>query len=218
LFIGHSTTLKGSVHIVEKPHNLLVGIDEAGRGPLAGPVVSAAVIIEQKVDGVKDSKRLSAPKREALYNLIIKESIAFGIGVASPKEIDKINILKATLLSMRRAVESMKFDYLYKHGKPIKEAMIFVDGNRIIPEIRFPQKAVIGGDRKIYEISAASIIAKVTRDRMMKAFSKRYPDYGFERHKGYATLLHREMIKKFGVSDIHRRSFLRKLNEENSLW
>lgn len=218
MFTGRSITLKGYVHIVEKPRSLVIGVDEAGRGPLAGPVVSTAVIIKEKIDGVKDSKCLSASRREALFNLIVNKAIAFGIGVASPKEIDNFNILRATLLSMKRAIESLNLNYFYRNGEFIKEARVFVDGNKIIPEVKFHQKAVIGGDRKIYEISAASIIAKVTRDRMMKSFSKKYPVYAFERHKGYATPLHREMIKKYGISEIHRRSFLKKLNEENSLW
>jgi ribonuclease HII len=203
---------------VAKHHKYIIGIDEAGRGPLAGPVVSAAVIIEDKIDGVKDSKCLSASKREALLSLIKEKAISYGIGVSSPEEIDSFNILNATFLSMKRAVNSLNTNYTLKYGKPIKYAVLLVDGNKTIPGVVYPQKSIVKGDRIIYQISAASIIAKVTRDRMMKALGKKFPAYLFEKHKGYATLLHRETIKKFGITKIHRRSFLKKQNEKNSLW
>jgi len=218
LFTGHSIILKDFAHIVEKIHKFVIGVDEAGRGPLAGPVVSAAVIIEEKIDGVKDSKCLSQKRREALFNLIIEKAVAFGVGVSSPEEIDTINILNATLLSMKRAVRSVSLNYLLKSGKLLKNAVVLVDGNKTIPRVKFSQKSIVGGDRKIYEISAASIVAKVTRDRMMVVFDRKYPVYEFVKHKGYATLLHKEMIKKYGISEIHRRTFLKKLNEKNSLW
>ncbi len=190
-----------------------IGIDEAGRGPLAGPVVSAAVIIKKRIKGVKDSKALTPKARDVLFQQIIDNSIAFGIGLSTPEEIDKINILKATLLSMQRALASLQMNYRMKFGKEIVNALVLVDGNKTVPDITFPEKAIVKGDVKIYEISASSIIAKVTRDRVMTALSKKYPDYGFEKHKGYATESHRKAILQFGPSKIHRRTFLRKLNE-----
>ncbi len=190
-----------------------IGIDEAGRGPLAGPVVSAAVIIKKRIKGVKDSKALTPKARDVLFQQIIDNSIAFGIGLSTPEEIDKINILKATLLSMQRALASLQMNYRMKFGKEIVNALVLVDGNKTVPDITFPEKAIVKGDAKIYEISASSIIAKVTRDRVMTALSKKYPDYGFEKHKGYATESHRKAILQFGPSKIHRRTFLRKLNE-----
>ncbi|MGC9125754.1 MAG: ribonuclease HII [Caldisericaceae bacterium] len=192
---------------------LTIGIDEAGRGPLAGPVVAAAVIIDKKIEGVRDSKTLSPEARDFLFNLIIENAIAFGIGVSSQAEIDSINILQATFLSMRRAVDSLHMCYRLKHGKDIAKAIVLVDGNKTIPMLNVAQKAVVEGDASVYEISAASIVAKVTRDRIMESLAKRYPQYGFERHKGYATVEHRKAILKYGPCEIHRKTFLRKLYE-----
>jgi ribonuclease HII len=196
-----------------KSPKFTIGVDEAGRGPLAGPVVSAAVIINKKIEGIKDSKTLSAKARDTLFELIINNSIAFGIGISSQSEIDSMNILQATLLSMRRAIDSLYMCYNLKSGKEIEKATILVDGNKTIPGLKLPQRAVIDGDAKIYEISAASIIAKVTRDRIMQSLSKKYPEYGFGRHKGYATYEHRKAIVKYGPCEIHRKTFLRKLYE-----
>ncbi|MGC8722080.1 MAG: ribonuclease HII [Caldisericaceae bacterium] len=192
---------------------LTIGIDEAGRGPLAGPVVAAAVIIDKKIEGVKDSKTLSPEARDFLFDLIIKNAIAFGIGVSSQAEIDSINILQATFLSMRRAVDSLHMCYRLKHGKDIAKAIVLVDGNKTIPMLDNAQKAIVDGDASVYEISAASIVAKVTRDRIMESLAKKYPQYGFERHKGYATAEHRKAILKYGPCEIHRKTFLRKLYE-----
>ncbi len=192
---------------------LTVGIDEAGRGSLAGPVVSAAVIIEEKIAGVNDSKSLTSDMREALFHLILNGAVSFGIGVASCKEIDRINILNATFLSMRRAIDSLFLNYRKRFGSELSDFMLLVDGNKKIKGIVYPQRAIISGDKIVYEISAASIVAKVTRDRIMESLSKKYPVYGFEQHKGYATKSHIEKIVEFGPSEIHRRTFLRRVME-----
>ncbi len=191
----------------------VIGVDEAGRGPLAGPVVSAAVIITEKIDGVKDSKSLSEKQREALFYLITEKCVAFGVGLSSPEEIDKINILNASLLSMKRAVYSL-FTNLKNNGAEVpKNFIVLVDGNRKIKDFPFPQETIVKGDSKIYEISAASIIAKVVRDRMMCAFAKFYPEYDFCKNKGYPTPAHKKAVKLYGPSPIHRLSF-RGVNEQ----
>ena len=201
----------------EKNHKIIIGVDEAGRGPLAGPVVAGAVIIEEKIDGVKDSKSLSEKKREALFTIIKEKCVAFGVGIASPQEIDEMNILNASLLSMKRAVNSLEM-YLKNRGLRLgNNVMVLVDGNKKIKELGLPQKTVVKGDSKIYQISAGSIIAKVVRDRMMCSFSKRYPQYNFCKHKGYPTKEHKLLIKKYGASDIHRKSF-RGVNEQSLPW
>lgn len=180
----------------------LAGVDEAGRGPLAGPVVAAAIIFPPYffIPGVKDSKRISAKKREELYPLLVEASVSYGIGIVSHKEIDRINIRQATFKAMRKALGSLK----------IKPEYIIFDGYEL-PEKLFPQEAIVGGDRHSFTIAAASIIAKVTRDRIMLEYHHHYPNYGFDRHKGYGTAFHREMIQKYGPSPIHRRSFLSKI-------
>ncbi|MEA3313775.1 MAG: ribonuclease HII [Caldisericota bacterium] len=185
----------------------IIGVDEAGRGPLAGPVVSAAVIIEERIDGIKDSKILSKRKREILFCSIQEKSIAFGVGIASSEEIDQFNILNASLLSMERAIKSLELCYFYHFNSPLENAIVLVDGLFKIPDIPYPQVAIVKGDNKIFEISAASIIAKVVRDRMMYSFGKRYPEYKLGTHKGYPTRRHRELVKLYGPSPIHRRSF-----------
>lgn len=197
--------------IVVRTHKTVIGIDEAGRGPLAGPVVSSAVIIKKRIPEVADSKSLTSEKREALFNLILNEAVAFGIGIASVEEIEKMNILNATLLSMKRALNSLLLCYKMKYGEEISDFIVLIDGNRKIKEVNYPQKTIVSGDKSIYEISAASIIAKVVRDRIMKSYSKRYPDYGFEIHKGYATEFHREQVLKLGPCPIHRKKFLTNL-------
>lgn len=181
---------------------VICGIDEAGRGPLAGPVYAAAVILKkgQTIEGVNDSKKLSEKKREALYNKIIDECLAYAIGVADEKEIDEINILQATFLAMKRAVD----------GLSIKPDCALVDGNQI-PPLDCSVTTVIKGDSKSESIAAASILAKVARDRYMLDMAKKYPQYCFEKHKGYGTKLHYEMIEKHGICDIHRKSFLKKV-------
>lgn len=181
---------------------VICGIDEAGRGPLAGPVYAAAVILKkgQTIEGVNDSKKLSEKKREALYNKIIDECLASAIGVADEKEIDEINILQATFLAMKRAAD----------GLSIKPDCALVDGNQI-PPLDCSVMTVIKGDSKSESIAAASILAKVARDRYMLEMAQKYPQYCFEKHKGYGTKLHYEMIEKYGICDIHRKSFLKKV-------
>jgi ribonuclease HII len=191
---------------------LKIGIDEAGRGPLAGPVVSAAVIIEQRIEGVKDSKKLIPKKRSLLFNEIINHAIAFGVGTASVEEIESLNILNATFLSMRRAIDSLLLSYKKQFGEIYPEDFIvLVDGNKPIPDIPFKVKAIVKGDNLIYEISCASIIAKVYRDNIMVALANAYPQYGFEKNKGYGTKEHFEALKKFGISPVHRKKFVRGL-------
>ena len=181
----------------------VAGIDEAGRGPLAGPVVAAAVILDERrpIDGLADSKKLTPELREELAPLIEARALAFAVAWADAAEIDRLNILQATFLAMRRAV----------FGLRLCPASIEVDGNRL-PNLMFygiPMNgmAIIGGDDRIAAISAASILAKVHRDRMMRTLDRIYPDYGFCRHKGYATLEHRERIVRFGPCQQHRKSF-----------
>lgn len=181
---------------------VVCGIDEAGRGPLAGPVYAAAVILPKGhiVEGVNDSKKISEKKRDMLYDKIIEECVDYSIGIATEKEIDEINILQATFLAMRRAVE----------GLSVKPDIALIDGNKT-PNLDIEQRAIIKGDSKSANISAASIIAKVSRDRYMLEMAEKYPEYQFEKHKGYGTKLHYEMIEKYGVSPIHRITFLKKL-------
>lgn len=176
----------------------VAGIDEAGRGPLAGPVVAAAVILDpvQPILGLKDSKLLTAAKREALFTEIQNKSIAFSVGFATVAEIDQINILQATLLAMQRAFA----------GLAIKPHKALIDGNKA-PKLPCETVTIIQGDQLEPAISAASILAKVTRDREMIEMDKKYPEYGFARHKGYATSEHFEALEKHGPCDIHRRSF-----------
>ena len=180
---------------------VVCGIDEAGRGPLAGPVYAATVILPKGhiVEGVNDSKKISEKKRDMLYDKIIEECVDYSIGVATEKEIDEINILQATFLAMRRAVE----------GLSVKPDIALIDGNKT-PNLDIEQRAIIKGDSKSANISAASIIAKVSRDRYMLEMAEKYPEYQFEKHKGYGTKLHYEMIEKYGVSPIHRITFLKK--------
>jgi ribonuclease HII len=177
---------------------LIAGVDEAGRGPLAGPVVSAAVILDPKhaISGLKDSKQLSTLQREALYEVICDKALAYGIGRAEVWEIDTLNILQATLLSMRRAVLQL----------PIKPSMVYIDGQHC-PILPYPMRAIVKGDSLIQAISAASIIAKVTRDRLMMQYHQAYPEYGFDGHKGYPTALHRALLASKGPCAIHRQSF-----------
>lgn len=178
------------------------GIDEAGRGPLAGPVCAAAVLLPEGlvIDGLNDSKKLSEKKRELLFPVIEKNALAFGIGFADEKEIDEINILQATFLAMRRAFDAMqrRCDY------------VLVDGNRM-PPMPVPGETVVKGDAKSPSIAAASILAKVSRDRVMLEYAKQYPEYQFEKHKGYGTKAHVEALRAFGPSPIHRRTFLKKI-------
>ncbi len=183
-------------------YDIVCGVDEAGRGPLAGPVYAAAVVLKkgQTIEGVNDSKKLSEKKREELFDKIVSECSAFSVGTASEREIDEINILQATFLAMKRAVNSLS----------IKPDIALVDGNQT-PPLDCAVKTVIKGDAKSESIAAASIIAKVSRDRYMKEMAAKYPEYQFEKHKGYGTKLHYEMIEKYGTCEIHRKSFLKKV-------
>lgn len=178
------------------------GVDEAGRGPLVGAVVAGAVVLDPNhpIEGLKDSKTLTAARREYLYEQIIEKAKAWGIGEASPVEIDQINILQATMLAMRRAVEDLKT----RLGAWPDIALI--DGNRC-PELPIATQAIVKGDAKEPAISAASILAKVTRDRQMQILHERHPQYGFAQHMGYPTEAHFAALKAFGVCEEHRRSF-----------
>lgn len=177
---------------------LLAGVDEAGRGPLAGPVVAAAVILDdqQPIAGLADSKKLTARKREALFDEIRAKALCCCIAEASVEEIDTLNILQATMLAMRRAVEGLR----------LKPAMVQVDGNRI-PVLSVPAQAIVKGDAKVAAISAASILAKVHRDRLCVQLHEAYPQYGFDVHKGYPTAAHLEALQVHGATLAHRRSF-----------
>lgn len=187
---------------MNKGFKTVCGVDEAGRGPLAGPVYAAAVIlpVETEIAGLNDSKKLSKKKREELFDIINDVAISVSVGTASEKEIDEINILNATFLAMKRAVE----------GLEISPDYAIIDGNRA-PNLEIPTETVVKGDGKVMSVAAASIIAKVSRDRFMLKMAEQYPEYQFEKHKGYGTRLHYEMIEKYGVSPIHRKSFLKKV-------
>ena len=176
----------------------IAGIDEAGRGPLAGPVVAAAVIFPSKVNipGLNDSKKLSANKREELFPKIQEISVAFGLAVVDQKVIDKINILQAARLAMKQAVETLK----------ITPGLLLIDGNQKI-DSTLNQWTIVKGDSRSLSIAAASVLAKVTRDRIMDSYHKLYPQYEFNRHKGYGTRLHRNLIQEHGPCPIHRRTF-----------
>lgn len=176
----------------------IAGVDEAGRGPLAGPVVAAAVILNPDIEiaGLTDSKLLTAVKREALFSRIQETALAWGVGRADFDEIDRVNILQATLLAMQRAVFALS----------IKPSLVLIDGNQK-PPLPYEVKTIVKGDLTEPAISAASIIAKVTRDHEMMCFDKAYPEYGFARHKGYGTAEHLAALKKYGPCPIHRRSF-----------
>jgi len=181
-----------------KGYHLIAGIDEAGRGPLAGPVVAACVILPEGccIEGINDSKKLSPAKREALYDIITKQAVSYGIGIVDEKCIDEINILNATKLAMKKAVEQMD----------PKPDILLIDAVRL-EDIGIPQISITKGDALSISIAAASIIAKVTRDRMIEAMDSLYPEYGFKKHKGYGTAEHINAIKKYGICPIHRISF-----------
>ena len=189
----------------EKLHSngvkLIAGIDEAGRGPLAGPVVVGIAIMPENsmIEGVNDSKKVSEKKREKLYDLITQDAIAWNVGIADQNEIDEINILNATKLALTRAIDGLK----------IKPDLILVDALTNINTLGIPYKSIIKGDAKEYSIAAASILAKVTRDRMMREYDEIYPQYGFSGHKGYGTAKHIAAIKEYGPCILHRKSFIK---------
>ena len=186
-------------------YQYICGVDEAGRGPLCGPVAAAAVIMPKDsfIDGVNDSKKLTEKKREALYEQIIKEAIAYYVCLIDNKEIDEINILNATLKAMETAI----------NGLSVKADFALIDGNRN-KGITTPNQTVVKGDAKSYSIACASILAKVTRDRLMEEYDKMYPEYGFSKHKGYGTKAHYEAIENYGITPIHRKTFLKKILEK----
>ena len=190
----------------ENGYNVVCGVDEAGRGPLAGPVFAAAVILPENYSHeiLNDSKKLSEKKRDIVYDDIIRDAVAYSVGIATEKEIDDINILNATFLAMKRAVD----------GLSIKPDLAYIDGNQY-PKTGVKEVTIIKGDSKCMSVAAASIIAKVSRDRFMLKIAEEYPQYQFEKHKGYGTKLHYEMIEQHGVSPVHRKSFLKKILGEN---
>lgn len=184
-----------------KGYKLVCGVDEAGRGPLAGPVCAAAVILPDncEIEGLNDSKKISEKKREALFDIIKEKAIAYSIAYGSLEEIEEYNILEATYLAMNRAIV----------GLNTKADFALIDGNRVPKGIKIPCETVVKGDSKSCSIAAASILAKVTRDRLMLEYDKKYPQYLFAQHKGYGTKAHYEAIKQHGVCEIHRLSFLK---------
>ena len=188
----------------EKGYKVICGCDEAGRGPLAGPVVAAAVVLPMGlvIEGLNDSKKLTEKKREALFEIIKTEALAYSISSASVEEIEEINILNASMLAMKRAVDSLS----------VKADLALIDGN-IARGFDIDAVPVIKGDAKSPSIAAASILAKVTRDRMLYEYDKLYPEYGFAKHKGYSTKLHMDKIRELGALPIHRRDFLKFLNK-----
>ena len=189
--------------IYDEGITLLCGVDEAGRGPLAGPVCAAAVILPRNcvIPGLNDSKKLTEKKREALYDVILESAVSCGIAFATVEEIEEHNILVATFMAMNRAIAQLA---------PRPE-LALIDGNRNT-DIRLPSRCIVGGDGKCADIAAASVLAKVTRDRYMLHMAEQYPEYGFEKHKGYGTKAHYEAIRQYGPSPIHRPSFLRKMH------
>lgn len=185
-----------------KGYKSVCGVDEAGRGPLAGHVCAAAVILPEGViiDGVNDSKKLSEKKRESLFDVIREQALSYSIAYATVDEIEEINILNATMLAMRRAID----------GLEIKADYAMIDGNKI-PPIDIDAECIVKGDAKSMSIACASILAKVSRDRLLYKYAEEYPMYGFDKHKGYGTKVHREAILKYGPCPYHRKSFLKKL-------
>jgi len=184
----------------------ICGIDEAGRGPLAGPVVAAACILpkDAEIFYLNDSKKLTEERRELLFDEIKEKAVSFGIGIVDEKDIDELNILQATFKAMRLAISSLKYT----------PSLVMVDGSMKIPELDLRQINIVKGDARSVSIAAASILAKVTRDRMMKEYDKLYPEYGFSKHKGYGTAEHITAIKTIGPCDIHRRSFIKNFSKD----
>lgn len=185
-------------------YKFICGVDEAGRGPLAGPVCAAAVIlpVDCEIEGLNDSKKLSEKKRELLFDVITEKAVAYCVAYGTLEEIEKYNILEATYLAMNRAIE----------GLSQKTDFALIDGNRIPKGISVPCETVVKGDMKSCSIAAASILAKVTRDRLMIEYAQKYPQYNFQKHKGYGTKEHYEAIKQHGVCEIHRLSFLKNVH------
>ncbi len=184
----------------------ICGVDEAGRGPLAGPVCAAAVILPQglEIEGLNDSKKLSEKKREALFDVITEKAIDYCVAYGTLEEIEEHNILNATYFAMNRAIEGLK-----------KVDFALIDGNRIPTDIKVQSAAIVKGDAKSMSVAAASILAKVSRDRLLLEYDKKYPQYQFAKHKGYGTKLHTDLIKQYGPCEIHRLSFLKNILGDN---
>lgn len=191
----------------QEGYSFICGCDEAGRGPLCGPVVAAAVILREGdvIEGLNDSKKLTEKKREKLFDIIKERALAYAIAEATNKEIDEINILNASMLAMRRAVEAL----------PIKADFALIDGN-CSRGFEIPTETVVGGDAKSYSIAAASILAKVTRDRQCAELDREYPEYGIAKHKGYPTKDHMNAVRKYGVAPIYRKTFLKFLDKDDA--
>ena len=181
----------------------ICGVDEAGRGPLAGPVCAAAVILPAGavIEGLDDSKKLTEKKRERLYDIIKETAVAYSVAYGTLEEIETVNILEATYLAMNRAIE----------GLSVKPDFALIDGNRVPRGIKIPCETVVKGDSRSMSVAAASVLAKVTRDRLMLEYDKKYPEYNFKKHKGYGTKEHTELIKQYGPCEIHRLSFLKNI-------
>ncbi len=190
--------LKYETQAANKGYRFVIGVDEAGRGPLAGPVVAGAVLLppEVSLDGLDDSKKLSQKSREKFFSQITRTALAYGVGIVSVETIERINILQAALLAMKQAVENCN----------LPADLLLIDGNQRVDHPA-AQWTIVGGDRKSLSIAAASVLAKVTRDRIMQEYHKNYPEYEFDRHKGYPTKRHREKIRQFGPCPIHRKTF-----------
>ena len=188
---------------VSSGFNTICGVDEAGRGPLAGPVCAAAVILpaDTVIEGLDDSKKLSEKKRERLYDEITEKAVAYCVAYGTLEEIESLNILEATFLAMNRAID----------GLSVKPDFALIDGNRVPKNIKIPCATVVKGDSKSMSVAAASVLAKVTRDRLMLTYDEKYPEYNFKKHKGYGTKEHTLLLKKYGPSPIHRLSFLKKI-------
>ena len=189
--------------IYDAGEQLLCGVDEAGRGPLAGPVCAAAVILPRgmEIPGLNDSKKLTEKKREALYDVICSSAVSYGIAFATVDEIEEVNILNAAMLAMNRAIEKLS----------VQPTLALIDGNRS-SAIKIASRCVVKGDAKCADIAAASVLAKVTRDRYMLEMAEKYPQYKFEKHKGYGTKDHYAALREYGPCEIHRPSFLRKMH------
>lgn len=188
---------------VNSGFSCICGVDEAGRGPLAGPVCAAAVILPEGavIEGLDDSKKLTEKKREKLYDIIKQTAVAYSVAYGTLEEIETVNILEATYLAMNRAIE----------GLTIKPDFSLIDGNRVPRGIKIPCETIVKGDSKSMSVAAASVLAKVTRDRLMLEYDKKYPEYNFKKHKGYGTKEHTELIKQYGPCEIHRLSFLKNI-------
>lgn len=188
---------------VNSGFSCICGVDEAGRGPLAGPVCAAAVILPEGavIEGLDDSKKLTEKKRERLYDVIKETAVAYSVAYGTLEEIETVNILEATYLAMNRAIE----------GLNVKPDFALIDGNRVPRGIKIPCETIVKGDSKSMSVAAASVLAKVTRDRLMLEYDKKYPEYNFKKHKGYGTKEHTELIKQYGPCEIHRLSFLKNI-------